>query len=183
MNVSIDGNLALLKPYYPSWINKEDWATLIDEVWNTPKWKHLSQSGSQNRNTLQDGSVSKHCAGSISTRQHKKKMEAELKRPPTSVELYTKLHNKKSTQEYVTTRSKKVKDAYEDAMVAKYGDDTDCHPLLDNEMWVDVSEGIKKGRIFGFGSISDPESFLTGTSATSTSRESAIPGGLQVIMV
>ena len=63
---------------------------------------------------------------------------------------------------------------YDEAMVAKYGDDTSCHPLLDSQIWLEVSGGRKKGRVFGFGSISDPESFLIGTSTT-TSREVIIP--------
>ncbi|CAI9294938.1 unnamed protein product [Lactuca saligna] len=62
-------------------------------------------------------------------------------------------------------------EAYESAMVNKFGDDTSCHPLLDNETWCDVSGGVKKGRIYGFGSVSDPESFLEGTSSTITSQE------------
>ena len=56
-------------------------------------------------------------------------------------------------------------------MVAKFSDDTSCHPLLDNETWCDVSGGVKKGRIYGFGSVSDPASFLEGTSSTITSQE------------
>ena len=66
-------------------------------------------------------------------------------------------------------------EAYEEAIVAKYGDDTSCYPLLDSQIWLEVSGGKKKGRVFGFGSISDPESFLTGTSSTATSREVIIP--------
>ncbi|KAL4564086.1 hypothetical protein LXL04_028137 [Taraxacum kok-saghyz] len=62
-------------------------------------------------------------------------------------------------------------EAYEEAIVDKYGDDTSCYPLLDSQIWLEVSGGKKKGRVFGFGSISDPESFLTGTSSTATSRE------------
>ncbi|CAI9304093.1 unnamed protein product [Lactuca saligna] len=87
------------------------------------------------------------------------------------VELYARLHTKRSTQEYITPKAAKVKEAYESAMVAKFGDDTSCHPLLDNETWCDVSGGVKKGRIYGFGSVSDPASFLEGTSSTITSQE------------
>nr|KAJ0196420.1 hypothetical protein LSAT_V11C700360690 [Lactuca sativa] len=97
--------------------------------------------------------------------------QATLKRPPTGVELYARLHTKRSTQEYITPKAAKVKEAYESAMVAKFGDDTSCHPLLDNETWCDVSGGVKKGRIYGFGSVSDPASFLEGTSSTITSQE------------
>ncbi|CAI9269423.1 unnamed protein product [Lactuca saligna] len=132
---------------------------------------NASLEGKNNRNKLEDGSVSKHTGGSISIRQHKKRMQAILKRPPTGVELYARLHTKRSTQEYITPKAAKVKEAYESAMVAKFGDDTSCHPLLDNETWCDVSGGVKKGRIYGFGSVSDPASFLEGTSSTITSQE------------
>ncbi|XP_052621307.1 uncharacterized protein LOC111900516 isoform X2 [Lactuca sativa] len=144
---------------------------MINEVWTTSKWKRLSQSGKNNRNKLEDGPVSKYTGGSISIRQHKKRMQAMLKRPPTGVELYARLHTKRSTQEHITPQAAKVKEAYESAMVAKFGDDTSCHPLLDNETWCDVSGGVKKGRIYGFGSVSDPASFLEGTSSTITSQE------------
>ncbi|CAH1427262.1 unnamed protein product [Lactuca virosa] len=143
---------------------------MINEVWTTSKWKRLSQSGKNNRNKLEDGSVSKHTGGSISIRQHKKRMQETLKCLPTGVELYARLHTKQSTQEYITPKEAKVQ-AYESAMVAKFGDDTSCHPLLDNETWCDVSGGVKKGRIYGFGSVSDPASFLEGTSSTITSQE------------
>ncbi|CAH1429836.1 unnamed protein product [Lactuca virosa] len=66
---------------------------------------------------------------------------------------------------------KLLKEPYESSMVAKFGDDTSCHPLFDNETWCDVSGGVKKGRIYGFGSVSDPASFLEGTSSTITSQE------------
>nr|KAJ0218182.1 hypothetical protein LSAT_V11C300144130 [Lactuca sativa] len=97
--------------------------------------------------------------------------KATLKRPPTGVELYARLHTKQSTQEYITPKGAKVQEAYESAMVAKFIDDTSCHLLLDNETWCDVSGGVKNGRIYGFRSVSDPTSFLEGTSSTITSQE------------
>ncbi|CAI9284921.1 unnamed protein product [Lactuca saligna] len=136
VNASLEGDLSLLKDYRPNWIKKEYWKKMINEGDLSLQMKLLSQSGKNNRNKLEDGSISKHTGGSISIRQHKKRMEA-----------------------------------YESAMVAKFGDDTSCHPLLDNETWCDVSGGVKKGRIYGFGSVSDPASFLEGTSSTITSQE------------
>ncbi|CAI9279764.1 unnamed protein product [Lactuca saligna] len=75
VNASLEGDLNLLKDYRPNWIKKEYWEKMINEVWTTSKWKRLSQSGKNNRNKLEDGSVSKHTGGSISIRQHKKRME------------------------------------------------------------------------------------------------------------
>ncbi|XP_052620603.1 uncharacterized protein LOC128126702 [Lactuca sativa] len=60
VNASLEGDLNLLKDYHPNWIKKEYWEKMINEVWTTSKWKRLSQSGKNNRNKLEDGSVSKH---------------------------------------------------------------------------------------------------------------------------
>ncbi|XP_052621920.1 uncharacterized protein LOC111879154 isoform X2 [Lactuca sativa] len=60
VNASLEGDLNLLKEYHPNWIKKEYWEKMINEVWTTSKWKRLSQSGKNNRNKLEDGSVSKH---------------------------------------------------------------------------------------------------------------------------
>nr|KAJ0185938.1 hypothetical protein LSAT_V11C900490280 [Lactuca sativa] len=43
--------------------------------------------------------------------------------------------------------------------------------LMDNETWCDVSGGVKQGRIYGFRYVSDPMSFLEGTSSRITSQE------------
>ncbi|KAL4584454.1 hypothetical protein LXL04_009056 [Taraxacum kok-saghyz] len=136
VNVSMQGDLTFLKPHKPNWIKENDWHSLIDTVWNTPKWKNLSRSATENRNKLQDGSVSKHGAGSISTKQHKKRMEVELERLPSGVEVYSKLHIQNSTQQYITPKAARVQEAYEEAIVAKYGDDTSCYPLLDSQICV-----------------------------------------------
>ncbi|CAH1420467.1 unnamed protein product [Lactuca virosa] len=63
-------------------------------------------------------------------------------------------------------------DAYADGMVTKYGDDIDSHPPYDHELWVKVTGGIKKGRVLGFGYVSDPHKFIVPSQAapsTSTS--------------
>ncbi|CAH1437056.1 unnamed protein product [Lactuca virosa] len=174
VKASLQGDLSLLKPFNPKWIKKKDWVYMIDKVWNTSKWKRRSESGKQNRNKMEDGSVSKHCGGSISIPQHKARLQEKLKRPPTGLELYARLHTNKLTQEYITPKAGKTADAYQKAMVDKYGDDPNCHPLWDSELWCDVSGGVKKGRISGWGSVSDPHRLLVGSSgaqSTGTSQE------------
>ncbi|CAH1420468.1 unnamed protein product [Lactuca virosa] len=56
-------------------------------------------------------------------------------------------------------------DAYADGMVTKYGDDIDSHPPYDHELWVKVTGGIKKGRVLGFGYVSDPHKFIVPSQA------------------
>ncbi|CAH1429756.1 unnamed protein product [Lactuca virosa] len=63
-------------------------------------------------------------------------------------------------------------------MVARYGDDSDSHPPYDHGLWIEASGGIKKGRVLGFGFVSDPQRFLMPSLvAPSTSSDN-----LEVIM-
>ncbi|GJZ27368.1 hypothetical protein Tco_0571621, partial [Tanacetum coccineum] len=63
----------ILKPYNSEWIKSKHWEDMIDRVWRTKKWLNKAISGSKNRNTVKEGSVSKHYAGSITISQHKRK--------------------------------------------------------------------------------------------------------------
>lgn len=74
VKASLQGDLSLLKDFNPKWIKKKDWVYMIDKVWNTSQWKRSSESGKQNKNKMEDGSVSKHCGGSISIPQHKARL-------------------------------------------------------------------------------------------------------------
>ena len=73
-NIPVGDDLAVLKPFGPTWMDNENWAQLIDRVWNTPAWKNKSRVGRQNRNTLKDGQTSRHSGGSISISQHHRRM-------------------------------------------------------------------------------------------------------------
>ncbi|CAI9272140.1 unnamed protein product [Lactuca saligna] len=144
VKASLQGDLSLLKQFNPKWIKKKDWVYMIDKVSNTSKWKYRSEYGKQNINKMEDGSVSKHCGGSISIPQHKARL-----------------------------------DAYQKAMVDKFGDDPNCHPLWDTELWCDVSGGIKKGRISIWGSVSESHRLLVGSSVAQSTGTS--PENMEVI--
>ncbi|CAH1420439.1 unnamed protein product [Lactuca virosa] len=184
VNVSLEGNLTILKPFRPEWIRSEYWEEIIDKVWNTEKWKQKSNSAKENRNKMEYGSISKHCCGSIPISHHRDILELKLKRPPTQLELFEKTHRTKQPKEgtsntkYITPKAGIVVNAYKDVMVARYGDDSDSRPPYDHELWIEASGGIKKGRVLGFGSVSDPERFLMPSlAAPSTSSDN-----LEVIM-
>lgn len=56
-------------------------------------------------------------------------------------------------------------------MASKYDNDTTSHLILGNETLIYVTGEDKKGRIFGFDYVFDPQNSLEGTSSTITSRE------------
>nr|GEW23914.1 hypothetical protein [Tanacetum cinerariifolium] len=66
----------ILKPYNLEWIKSKHWEDMIDRVWKIKKWLNKEISGSKNQNTVKEGSVSKHCVGSITISQHKRKFTA-----------------------------------------------------------------------------------------------------------
>nr|KAJ0193501.1 hypothetical protein LSAT_V11C800445680 [Lactuca sativa] len=102
--------------------------------------------------------------------------ELKLKLPPTQLELFEKTHRtKKSNTEYITPKAKIVVNV----MVTRYGDDSDSHPTYDHGLWIEASGGIKKGRVLGFGYVSDPQRFLM----PSLVAPSTTSDNLEVIMV
>nr|KAJ0220154.1 hypothetical protein LSAT_V11C200076140 [Lactuca sativa] len=91
--------------------------------------------------------------------------QENLKRPPTGLELYARSHTNKLTQEYITPKAEKT---------------------ADTELWCDVSGGIKKGRIYGWGSVSNTHRLLVGSLAaqsTGTSPENMEAWGGRLTMM
>ncbi|KAI3715735.1 hypothetical protein L6452_22722 [Arctium lappa] len=92
-------DMSALKGYAPSWIRQELWDDLVDKVWTTDGWKTKSKAGKKNRDTLVNGSVSKHTCGSVSCAQHRLRLEKKLAREPTIVEVFKETHCKKIISE------------------------------------------------------------------------------------
>ncbi|KAI3518027.1 hypothetical protein L1887_06371 [Cichorium endivia] len=99
VNISLTSDLSLLKPFNPLWIRSEYWEKMIDEVWNTDKWKRKSESVKKNRNKMEHDSISKHCWSSIPISHHMDLLESKLRRPPTCLEIFEKTHRTKKAQE------------------------------------------------------------------------------------
>ena len=77
-NITVGDDFSVLKPFPPRWIDEENWADMIDRVWNTPKWKGKADKARQNRNTLVDGEIARHTGGSISVSHHHHRMVRHL---------------------------------------------------------------------------------------------------------
>nr|GEV05930.1 hypothetical protein [Tanacetum cinerariifolium] len=160
----------ILKPYNPEWIKSKHWEDMIDRVWKTKKWLNKAISCSKNQNTVKEGSVSKHCAGSITISQHKRKFEQVHKRPPTAAELFELTHTK--NEAIITSKSERVATAYNGALVEKYGSVPANHPIYDDDLWKKCAKDDMKGGVFGWGSMSDPQYTLTGTPSTTGASSS-----------
>ncbi|KAK7278976.1 hypothetical protein RJT34_24017 [Clitoria ternatea] len=96
-------NIANLKGHGPRGMRREVWDGLVD-IWVSKEWQKKSQAGRSNRASIPDSML--HTGGS-SFGEHKRKMEAELKRPVTYRDTYDRVHKRKNG-EYVSERSKKV---------------------------------------------------------------------------
>ncbi|GKE60969.1 hypothetical protein Tco_1511336, partial [Tanacetum coccineum] len=56
--------------------------------------------------------------------------------------------------------------AYNGALVEKYGSDPANNPIYDDDLWKQCVGDDKKGGVFGWGSMSDPQYTMTGTPST-----------------
>ncbi|KAL4582370.1 hypothetical protein LXL04_006917 [Taraxacum kok-saghyz] len=106
--------------------------------------------------------------------------ESKLQRPPTRLELFDKTHRSKkpkestSNSEYVTPKNPIIVESYMVGMKAKYGADVDSHPPYDHDLWLEVTGGHKKGRVLGFGCVSDPHEFMVPSQAAPSTAADSI---------
>ncbi|RYR24501.1 hypothetical protein Ahy_B02g058005 [Arachis hypogaea] len=77
-------------------------------------------------------------------------LKAKLKCRVSFLEVYDDVHKKKSG-EYVSEVSKKIIDLYGEAISQKYGEDLIDQLEVDPDVWTEVAETNKKGRVHGLG--------------------------------
>lgn len=159
--IDVGDDLTLIKPFFPEWIDEANWAQMIDNVWNTDKWKIGSKANKRNRATLVDGQISVHSGGSLSFDHHRLRMEKERGGPVSELEVFKNFYLKKQktssseeasgsgSPDLVTQRAQKVLDAYMKLVVETYGEDSAHHPInINRDLW-ETAGGLKKGRLFG----------------------------------
>uniref|UniRef100_A0A6N2LBZ9 Uncharacterized protein n=1 Tax=Salix viminalis TaxID=40686 RepID=A0A6N2LBZ9_SALVM len=132
----------------PIWIQKEDWNTMIQEVWSTDGFQRRSDSSKHNRLKQTDGKISSHSCGSVSFASYRASMQQQA----TGEELpwddvFSMLHqNVNENGTFVDNRSKIVVENYRNEMIANYGPDRYVHPSFDGEAWREASGG---GGVYG----------------------------------
>ncbi|XP_045812785.1 uncharacterized protein LOC123906813 isoform X2 [Trifolium pratense] len=139
-------NLADTKGHGPKGLKPEIWNGLVD-IWLKPEWTKMSDANRCNRASKPDSAL--HTGGSISFREHKKRMEEEIKQEVSYRDVYDHVHKRKDGG-YISRRSKKLIELYDTIMLEKYGEDMSMHPEFDSEVWAEVSGMNKKRRTYGY---------------------------------
>ncbi|MQL70193.1 hypothetical protein Taro_002545 [Colocasia esculenta] len=64
--------------------------------------------------------ANKHTSGCVSFATHQSRLEKELKRPPTFLEVFDKTTKKKGTNQYISDRVREFAELYSQQMTDKY---------------------------------------------------------------
>ncbi|MED6211440.1 hypothetical protein PIB30_073701 [Stylosanthes scabra] len=155
------------------WI-PEDIFLQLKECWSTKEYRNTRSKSQQSRASARGGSL--HTGGSITQTATEKKMENELGRPPSRIEIFERTHtNKKDRGKWVDHRSKETRDLYEKNL-SKAEEDrasqiasgaTDVPPISEDVIWSVTVGGQKRGTLYGVGLVNSqrmPSSYVTGMS-------------------
>ncbi|KAL0367676.1 UNVERIFIED_CONTAM: hypothetical protein Sradi_3657700 [Sesamum radiatum] len=143
------------------WIANDVWASLL-EYWRTDEFKKKSTQNKANRlanpaiaNTIYRG-------GSSSMGEHKRKLEAQLGRPPQRMEVFASCYKKKDDGSWSGSRAEEVAETYQKMLEERVSELTppeeggssaaNVTPLEEEQLWTEAAGGRKRGRVFGMGS-------------------------------
>ncbi|KAK4421457.1 hypothetical protein Salat_2096300 [Sesamum alatum] len=153
----------------PDWMHTHIWDELVEKHWSAENYKGKCIIAQKNRITEKEGCITQHTGGSIPQGAHKMRMEKELGREVSELELFHRTHRRNhGTGDFVDSKSKKVNGDY---MAKIGGNNESIESSIDIQSWCDVTRGPSKGRIYGFGHSQSSDIFSR-ISVTSTLRES-----------
>ncbi|KAJ1406625.1 putative transposase, Ptta/En/Spm, plant [Sesbania bispinosa] len=141
----------------PHWMGELEWEQLKAH-WESYSYKERSQKNKRNHESIAGASL--HTGGSIPHRLHWKRMREETGVDPSLTDFYFRTHRKKD-QSWVGPHAKSAYEKFEmkkaelSSQNSENIGDGSQQPIMpsDIDIWID-SVGEKKGRIFGFGSLS-----------------------------
>ncbi|KAK2369900.1 hypothetical protein QL285_082998 [Trifolium repens] len=134
------------------WIDEDKLKELRDE-WKGEKWQNISKINTQNRKSQAGHNV--HSGGSISAKEHAKRMRVELNREPTCFEVYQRMHKpKEKSNEWFNEEQALIAESYQTKLFERDSQrDEGSSQQSDDSIYMEVVGGInKKGLIFGLGS-------------------------------
>nr|GMD79458.1 Transposase, Ptta/En/Spm, plant [Ipomoea batatas] len=170
-----NANWEKVKEHRESWIPQPIWNHFVDNIWSKEEWMKKSAKAAKNRNTLKEGSVTKHTAGSCSFVKHKHKMAKSLGREPSQLEIFNATHTrKKDGGQFVDGKSKSVSEKYDTALKEKHGNDSSSQVMFDADAWKCAIGDINRSHLYGFGALEDRRSILGGSS-TQRSTTTNVP--------
>ncbi|WJX13024.1 hypothetical protein P8452_03466 [Trifolium repens] len=134
------------------WIEEDKLKELRDE-WKGEKWQNISKINTQNRKSQAGHNV--HSGGSISAKEHAKRMRVKLNREPTCFEVYQRMHKpKEKSNEWFNEEQAQIAESYQTKLFERDSQrDEGSSQQSDDSIYMEVVGGInKKGLIFGLGS-------------------------------
>ncbi|KAL0307183.1 UNVERIFIED_CONTAM: hypothetical protein Sradi_6135600 [Sesamum radiatum] len=100
--------------------------------------------------------------GSSSMGEHKRKLEAQLGRPPQRMEVFASCYKKKDDGSWSGLQAEEVAETYQKMLEERASQLTPSEeggssaasvtPLEEEQLWTEVAGGRKQGRVFGMGS-------------------------------
>ncbi|MED6136295.1 hypothetical protein PIB30_054732 [Stylosanthes scabra] len=140
------------------WINADIFDQLV-EFWHQEDFKRLQWTNTKNQASKIGGSM--HTGGSTTYPATRERMVLEIGRTPSFSEVFERTHTRKTDRSWVDKRSHDCKEAFEaeknrleaerQVIIAAGGPEP---PPIDEEaIWLRISGGRKKGRIYGKGVI------------------------------
>ncbi|KAK2433106.1 hypothetical protein QL285_018411 [Trifolium repens] len=145
----------------PPWISSKVWDELVVK-WNSEDFKKKSARNKANRDS--DKGASCHTGGSISASNHKDRMEREEDGEVEMSKVHRKLHVYEKNGKFTDDESKKLHEKH-DAEMKKWEEHQETLPpeqratrkqrkIVDDQMWIEISGGKKRGRFRGAGTQS-----------------------------
>ncbi|KAL0348094.1 UNVERIFIED_CONTAM: hypothetical protein Sangu_1037200 [Sesamum angustifolium] len=180
----------------PNWLGDGIWHDL-QAYWNSDEFKAKSAKNKVNRVANPVAASTVYCGGSSSVGMHKRKLEAQLGRPPNRMEVFADCYKKKANgtwsgkraEEVVKTYRKLLEERVSQPASGEVGSSDGTSSIVqEDQLWTEAVGGRKRGRVFGMGSdalMSDAAQPWTteARSSSSTTAPSSTDTKLDKIML
>ncbi|XP_073144497.1 uncharacterized protein [Henckelia pumila] len=148
------------KRKHPESVNEEQWENWTS-IWDSAGWKKTSAKYKKNKNSEPAGpgtGTTKHIAGSKSYAMHVLTMRKQLKKEPTSWEIFLHTHQRPDGT-FVDERSRQIHeqmDAYFEQAMTPFEDGTmpdapSSHEI--NKQFMTIIGGPRKGKLYGLSTV------------------------------
>ncbi|KAL0430703.1 UNVERIFIED_CONTAM: hypothetical protein Sradi_0696300 [Sesamum radiatum] len=134
----------------PIWIANDVWASL-QEYWGTDELKKKSMQNKANRLANPAIANTVYRGGSSSMGEHKKKLEAQLGRPPKRMEVFASCYKKKNDGSWSGSRAEDVAETYQKMLEERASQLTppeegssfaaSVTPLEEEQLWTEAAGG------------------------------------------
>ncbi|KAL0383123.1 UNVERIFIED_CONTAM: hypothetical protein Scaly_0599600 [Sesamum calycinum] len=146
----------------------------LQAYWNSDEFKAKSAKNKVNRVANPVAASTVYRGGSSSVGMHKRKLEAQLGRPPNRMEVFADCYKKKADGTWSGKRAEEVVPAS-----GEVGSSNGTSLIVqEDQLWAEVAGGRERGRVFGMGSdalMSDAAQPWTTEARSSSSTTAPLP--------